>query len=124
MNHLTAAFAGKRLTEIAPADIERYRMLRQTSTDSQGRDPKPASINRELACLKAMLNVARKGLLQLPGGMPDYNPVSSVKFFGEHNIRDGVLTSEEFQRMLKASPDYLKPILQCAYYTGMRKFWR
>jgi integrase len=83
--------------------------------------PKPATINRELACLKAMLNVARKGLLQLPGCVLDYNPVSSVKFFDEHNIRDRVLTSEEFQRMLKASPDYLKPILQCAYYPSMRR---
>jgi hypothetical protein len=40
MKHLTEAFAGKRLTEIAPADIERYKMLRQTTTDSHGRYPK------------------------------------------------------------------------------------
>jgi integrase len=37
------------------------------------------------------------------------------------NIRDKVLTAEEFQRMLDASPEYLKPILHCAYYTGMRR---
>jgi integrase len=60
-------------------------------------------------------------LLHLPDGVPNDNPVSSVKFFDEHNIRDRILTSEEFQRMLNASPDYLKPILQCAYYTGMRR---
>jgi integrase len=83
--------------------------------------PKPATINRELACLKAMFNVARKGLLHLPGGLPNDNPVSSVKFFDEHNIRDRILTAEEFHRMLDASPDYLKPILQCAYYTAMRR---
>jgi integrase len=121
VKHLAAVFGGKRLTEITPADVERYKTRRQTSTDSHGHCPKPATINRELACLKAMLNIARKGLLHLPGGMPNDNPVSSVKFFEEHNIRDRVLTSEEFQRMLEASPDYLKPILQCAYYTGMRR---
>src|SRR5262245_35626851 len=37
------------------------------------------------------------------------------------NIRDRILTAEEFHRMLDASPEYLKPILQCAYYTGMRR---
>jgi integrase len=68
-----------------------------------------------------MFNVARKALVHLPGGVLSENPVSSVKFLDEHNIRDRVLTAEEFQRMLDASPGYLKPILQCAYYTGMRR---
>jgi integrase len=68
-----------------------------------------------------MFNVARKGLVHLPGGVPNENPVSSVKFLDEHNIRDRVLTSEEFQRMLDASPEFLKPILHCAFHTGMRR---
>jgi hypothetical protein len=45
-------------------------------------------INRKLACLKVMFNVAREGLLYLPGGVPNENPVSSVQFFDEHTIRD------------------------------------
>jgi integrase len=121
VKHLAAVFSGKRLTEIVLADIEQYKTLRQTNTDSHGRHPKPATINRELACLKAMFNVARKGLLHLPRGVPNENPVSSVKFFDEHNIRDRVLTAEAFHRRLDASPDYLKPIWQCAYYTGKRR---
>jgi integrase len=121
VKHLAAVFSGKRLTEIVPADIERYKTLRQTTADRHGHYPKPATINRELACLKAMINVARKGLLHLPRGMPNDNPVSSVNFFDEHNIRDRILTAEEFHRTLCASPDYLKPILQCAYYTAMRR---
>jgi integrase len=44
-----------------------------------------------------------------------------VQFFEEQNIRDRILTAEEFQRMLAASPDYLRPILLCAYHTGMRR---
>jgi integrase len=89
--------------------------------DRRGRNPKPATVNRELACLRSMFNVARKGLVRLPGGLPSENPVSSVKFLEEHNIRDRVLTAEEFQRMLDSSPGYLKPILYCAYHTGMRR---
>jgi integrase len=34
---------------------------------------------------------------------------------------DRILTAEEFQRMVDVSPDYLKPVLACAYYPGMRK---
>jgi integrase len=52
--------------------------------------------------------------------VPNENPISSVEFFAEHHIRDRVLTAEEFQRMLDASLEYLKPILHCAYHTGMR----
>jgi hypothetical protein len=66
-----------------------------------------------------MFNVARKGLLPLPGGTPNDNPASSVKFLDEQNIRDRVLTAEEFQRMVGFAPDYLKPVLLCAYHTGM-----
>ena len=59
--------------------------------------------------------------MNLKGGVPLENPVTAVEFLDEQNVRDRVLTAEEFQRMLDASPDYLKPVLICAYYTGMRK---
>ncbi len=112
---------GKRITDITPASIEHYKTLRQSSTTMYGRPPTPATLNRELACLKHMFIVARKGLLQLPGGLPSENPASAIKFFDEHNIRDKVLTAEEFQRMVAISPEYLKPVLVCAYHTAMRK---
>lgn len=118
---LAEVFGGKKLTGITPAAIERYKTWRLASISRQGRHPKPATLNRELACLKHMFNVARKGLIDLRGGLPRENPVSSVKFLDEQNIRDRVLTPDEFQRILAASPDYLKPILICAYYTGMRR---
>jgi integrase len=117
---LTQAFGGTRLTEITPSVIERYKAQRGASTTRYGRPPRPATINRELACLKAMLNVARKGLLPLPGGVPSDNPVSAVKFLDEQNVRDRVLTRDEFGRMLDALPGYVRPIVLCAYSTGMR----
>jgi len=68
-----------------------------------------------------MFNVTRRGLIELKGGVPLENPVSAVTFLDEQNIRDRVLTADEFQRMLEVSPDYLRPMLICAYHTGMRK---
>jgi hypothetical protein len=108
---LSEVFGGKRLTEISPAAVERYKAFRMASKTVYGRRPTPATLNRELACLKHMFNVARKGLIESKGGAPTENPVSAVEFLEEHNVRDRVLTPEEFARMLEVSPDYLKPIL-------------
>ena len=121
IHKLSEVFGGKRLIDIAPATVERYKTLRMASTTMYGRPPTPATLNRELTCLKHMFNVARKGLLNLPGGNPSDNPVSNVKFLDAHNILDRVLTAEEFQRMVNFSPEYLKPVLVCAYHTSMRK---
>jgi integrase len=86
-----------------------------------GRRPTPATLYRELACPKHMVNVARKGLIELKGRAPTENLVSAVEFLEEHNIRHRILTPEGFARMLEVSLDYLKLILQCAYHTAMRK---
>ena len=118
---LSEDFGGKRLTEITLAAVERYKAFRMASKTIYRRHPTPATWNRKLACLKHMFNVARKGLIELKGGVPTENPVSAVEFLEEHNIRDRVLTPEEFARMLEVSPDYLKPVLQWACHTGMRK---
>lgn len=118
---LVVTFGGTRIVEITPADIEQYKTIRRAAHDMHSRYPKPATVNRELACLKHMFNVAMKGLLHLPGGASIENPVSHVKRLYEDNIRDRVFTIDEFQRMLRCAPDYFKPILECAYYTAMRK---
>jgi integrase len=80
-----------------------------------------ASINRELAWLKRMFNVAQKGLIVLKGGIPAENPVASVTLARENNTRDRVLSREEFDRLVAVAPMHLKPILLTAYHTGMRK---
>jgi hypothetical protein len=65
-----------------------------------GRRPTPATLNRELACLKPMFTLARKGLIEVDGGAPTENPVSAVEFLEEHNIRHRTSTPEEFTRVL------------------------
>jgi hypothetical protein len=102
---LSEVFGGKRVTAITPAPVERYKAFRMASKTIYGGRPTPATLNRELACLKHMFNVARKGLIELKGGALTENPVSTVEFLEEHNVRDRVLTPEEFARMLEVSPD-------------------
>jgi hypothetical protein len=42
-------------------------------------------------------------------------------FLDGQNVQDQVLTPEAFQRMVDTSPDHLKLVVQCAYYTAVRK---
>jgi integrase len=51
----------------------------------------------------------------------DKNPVMAVERLQEHNVRDRVLSVEEFQHLLDAAPNYLRPIVLLAHDTGMRR---
>jgi integrase len=73
-------------------------------------------VNRELACFKHLFNVAKQRT-QFFGD----NPVSKVKFLEENNQIERVLTPEEEERLIANSAPHLKPIIQTAIYTGMRK---
>jgi integrase len=118
---LGAYFGGKRLTEITPASIEHYQAWRRATISRRGRAVTPATVNRELACLKRMFNVARKGLLVLKGGIPGANPMAMVSLEREHSECDCVLSAEEFQRLYDAAAPWLQPMLLVAYHTGMRE---
>jgi integrase len=75
----------------------------------------PAEVNRETACLKAILNRAvRHGKLQ-------HNPISGLRKLSENNIRMRLLTPDQFERLLEACPRYLIPVVIVAFYMGLRK---
>jgi integrase len=76
----------------------------------------PATINRELACLKRMFNVARKGLIVFKSGVP----MAMVSLERECNERDRVLSAEEFQRVSQTAAPWLHPIGLVACSTAMR----
>jgi len=117
---LKMCFRGKRLTELTPAAVEQYRAWRKQTISQRGHPAMPATINRELACLKRMFNVARKGLRALKGGVPTINPMAMVSLERERNERDRVLSGEEFERVYQAAVPWLRPIMLGAYATGMR----
>lgn len=121
LGRLRAYFGGQPLTAITPALVEQYRAWRRATVSRHHRPIRPATVNRELECLKRMFNVARRGLLVLKGGAPAENPVAFVSKEREHNERDRVLSPEEFARVVAAAEAWLKPILLVAYHTGMRQ---
>jgi integrase len=121
MGRLRDFFRSTPLTAVTPALVEQYRASRRATISRHHRPIKPATVNRELECLKRMFNVARQGLLVLKGGAPVENPVAFVSKEREHNERDRVLSPEEFAGVVAAAEAWLKPILLVAYHTGMRQ---
>ena len=74
----------------------------------------PATVNRELACLKALFNHVLKA------DVPLRNPVSRVKFCEEHNEQTRVLTIAEQEKYLAKATPLLRDIATLMLETGMR----
>lgn len=73
---------------------------------------RPATINRELACLKILLNHNEDSV--------PVNPVRKVKFLDEDNLQMRVLSADEERRYLLAATQPLRDIATVMLETGMR----
>jgi integrase len=114
LKHLSRFFGGKTLSEINPFMVEKYKLTRKEE------GAKPATINRELGCLRHMFNMALKWK------KAQINPVREVKFLKEPKGKDRILTEEEEVRLLEAvrtghKSKHLEAIIVTALHTGMRK---
>jgi len=114
VNNLKKYFSGKYLYEITPLDIEKYKSGRIERIKKNKRIA-PATVNRDLACLKSMFNRA------IEWKKAKDNPVKQVKLFRENNQRLRYLEKEEIETLLANCHNYLKPIVITALNTGMRK---
>jgi integrase len=96
------------LTSISPLRVEEYQQHRV-------REVAPATVNRETALLKHMFNMAERwGLYQ------GTNPVRLVKFLPENNLQFQTVSEADEQRLLEASPPYLRELILFATNTGLR----
>ena len=105
---LLSYFKRKQLTSIKPLDIENY--ITKRAADGVAN----ATINRELACLKTMFNLAIKWQYAKK------NPVTGVNMLEEPPGRTRFLTIEEAQKLIHCCADHINPIVITALNTGMR----
>jgi integrase len=120
LKNLKRFFAGKTLQEIGPEQVERFKAQRKTDFVTRFKATKktpiaPATINRELACLKTLFSKA------VEWGRIEKNTVRTVKKFKEDNVRERILTAEEAQRLIESASASIRPVLIIALNTGMRK---
>lgn len=107
VGHLKTYFGGNRALDITTDRIKAYIRHRQCEKAQNG------TINRELAALKRMFNLA----LQTQK-VPRKPYIPHLK---ESAPRKGFFEYHEYQALKAALPDYLKPLITMAYHTGMRK---
>lgn len=107
---LTAAFGDQYLFGITHRQIEQYMKERIDKGGVKG-----STVNRELACLRHMLNKATEW------GYLDENPAKGIKMFKESPGRIRFLEPTEIDKLLKECPPYLKPIAVTALNTGLRQ---
>lgn len=104
--HLLPFFGGRRAQEITTADVHALIAKRQEEGASNG------EINRETNLLKRMYNLALQAekITRRP----------HILRLEESNVRQGFFERAEFEAVLPRLPDYLRPPLTFAYYTGWR----
>ncbi len=110
--NLLSYFGGKNIYSLSLWEIEKYKSERK----KQGR--KPETINKELGALRRMFNLSLQGALRVKVGK---NPVQGLKLLKVAKLKPRVLKDWEFLKLYEASSSHFKPILLCAYMTGMRR---
>jgi len=107
VKHLVGFFRGRTLADISPWLVERYRQERRPGL-------RPATLNREVACLKRMFSLA------VQWSRVGENPAKSVKLWREDNRQERVLTPEEIERLLATCTGHCRAMVLLGLHTGMR----
>ena len=135
VKHLREQFGGKKVTEVNTPTIKDYvseRLKWSCRTCGERFHPEGeqscpkcgdvdlikgaanATINRELAALRRLLNL---GARQTP---PRVNRVPYIPMLKENNARKGFFERDSFLALREALPGHLKPFVTFAYKVGWR----
>jgi integrase len=109
LTHLKKAMGTTQLSDIGALQIERYKLDRLKQSAS------PATVNREVASLKHMFNLAEHW-----GLFFGRNPVRGVKFLQEDNLQIRSLSEAEEERLLQCCSPCLQDLVTFAINTGLR----
>jgi integrase len=109
VNYLKDTFGGMRAVDVTTDRVREYISRRQQGGLSN------ASINRELAALKRIFNLASQCT------PPKVTLVPYIPMLKESNIRKGFFEPGEYVALRDALPNELKPVIVFAYHTGWRK---
>jgi site-specific recombinase XerD len=103
-----AALGDRPLRQVVAGDVQRHVAKRLTTM-------RPASVNRELAFLKRVYNVA------IADGLLETNPVRQVKLLTENNARVRYLTDSEEVRLRAETGETRWSVVALALNTGLRR---
>jgi integrase len=102
------------IKNIKPAMVEKYQHQRLQEPTRYGNPRSTANVNRTMAVLKRMFNLAVREELA------ERNPCWKIKMLPENNTRDRILSVDELERLLGYLPLHAGRVVHFAYLTGMR----
>ncbi len=119
IRHLKRFFSQKRISEITADTVKTYRIRRlkemsHPAWKKNKQTTRPATVNREVACLKRILNMAadEKNIA--------IQSLRKVKPLEEDNVRKRCLTADELNRLFSNLPPHAWQVIVTAFYTAMR----
>jgi integrase len=114
---LRAEFGERRLCNITYLDLETWRTKRKETPTKAGKPRADASVNRDMAIISHILAKA------VEWGMLEASPFKKGKrlMFKENNQRKRFLSEVEVEALLGACTSHLRPIVETAIHTGMRR---
>jgi len=110
LGQLIEFFGDRKLAQITPEDIDAYKVKKLNE------GYKGSSINRHLACLKHLYNLAIRWNRYF-----GVNPVTKVDFFQESEPEIKVMSLEEEKLLLENSDPVMRDFITIGLNTGMRK---
>lgn len=108
IKNLLREFSGTLISDVTSYALESYMNKRKNVVE-------PATVNREIACMKHMFNKA------VEWGYLGSNKLKAVKRFKEPPARVRYFNDEENENLLRCCNEQLKSIVITALNTGMRK---
>jgi len=112
MEKLKVFFGTHPLRHVTASLIGEYQTKRMGEPSYRGQRTKPATVNREIACLKTMFSKA------VQEGKVERNPTKGVRLLRENNERERVLSFEEWERYKAKCPRWYLPLAVAAYRTA------
>jgi integrase len=104
--YLRPWFGVERAVEISAADVQSFVVERLKAGASNG------EINRELTVLKRAFNLGLQHELVVRK--------PAIRMLKEPSARHGFFERAEYERLLAKLPDYLRPVITFAFWTGWR----
>jgi integrase len=108
-------FGTQSVRHLSASVITEYQAKRMGEMSYRKKPTRPATVNREVSCLRAIFN---KAILD---GKLERNPTRGVKLLREKNERERVLSFHEWEKYKSKCPRWYLPIAITAYRTAMRK---
>ena len=116
LNKFNSVFGDMIISHIIPADLENYQAKRK-------KEKAPGTVDHEIGKAKTMIIKAYDNKMVSDDTLNTFRKIKKLvkRKKGSPDIRDRILSREEFESLIKHSKTHLVPIIATAYYTGMRR---